>query len=542
MGSNEKGRSAESIAKDFFVYLGKNLPQQCASDEFYFLPRSEQALHHLHILDDLRPERIQDHIRYVKALITEASSLTTSGLEDEIDLVLLKHSMDNFIREFGEFRVWQNDPTLHIKIPLFAIDQTISQEGIPPDRLRENLLAIFSQIPPFLDQALKNLGTISGILLESAMNMAKDAISFFQSDMSAFINTEMTGDRELARHNRDISMALNRYRTGLTRLPLKQEFAIGSERMTRLLSEALLYPKTLGEVEDSAWNSYRKIEERLCSMADRINTGKGWKQIIDEKSRFSLTTRDMLELYRNEVNNLRHFFASNDILTLPHGEKVIVLETPSYLRSFRATASYRAPLTGSTNACGIFYIKPGEARSGAVVSHAPFLSAHETYPGHHPLDHMRIHHPNPIRRQIESPLFYEGWACYGETLVGELGYVRDPSQSLVQLQRQLWRSLRAILDIELQTGRTTLDLAADRIRKLGFSPESARQQAVHFALTPGYQLCYFTGLQEIKRLRERFASGTGLKIFHDTLLSIGEIPFYLVEKKFQEIMQSGQRL
>jgi uncharacterized protein (DUF885 family) len=321
----------------------------------------------------------------------------------------------------------------------------------------------------------------------------------------------------------------------LARLPVKEEFAIGEEHLTSILCESFTYTKTPGEVLKSATDAYKNTLDRLCSLAGKIEGGKGrWRQIIHESAPSSLTHGEVLELYRNEVQNLRRFFSSNEVITFPPGEKVIILGTPSYLRSLRATASYSPPLTGSANAHGIFYITPKEVESATAVSHCPFLSAHETYPGHHLLDHIRIHHPNPIRRQVESPLFYEGWACYGEQLIGELGYIQEPRQGLVQLKRELWRCLRAILDVELQTGRISLDQATGRIKELGFSPESSKQQAVRFALTPGYQLCYFTGLYEINRLRERFSSGLGLKAFHDALLSGGEIPFYLVEKIFQE--------
>jgi len=222
-----------------------------------------------------------------------------------------------------------------------------------------------------------------------------------------------------------------------------------------------------------------------------------------------------------------------DIITFPSEENISVLETPSYLQTLRATASYKAPLTGITKGHGIFYITPGKERLELISNHCPYLTAHETYPGHHILDHIRIHHPNPIRRQIESPLFYEGWACYAEQLLDELGYIRDPRQQLVGLKRQLWRCLRAVLDVELQTGKITLTEGAKKIEAIGFSSGTARRQIQRFALTPGYQLCYFMGTHEIFRLRRLFSSRLGQKAFHDTLLGRGEIPFKLVEKALE---------
>ena len=66
--------SLERVARDYFAYMGMNLPQQCASDEFYFLPRAEAAGQHPATIDDLTPERIDDHLGYVKILLVNQVS------------------------------------------------------------------------------------------------------------------------------------------------------------------------------------------------------------------------------------------------------------------------------------------------------------------------------------------------------------------------------------------------------------------------------------------------------------------------------------
>ena len=133
-------RLLDQIACDYFTYLGSNLPQQCASDEFYFLPRSEAALQYLTDIDDLTPEKIQDHVGYVERLLRGIPSPEESdGIEKEIDSSLLKQSMKSFIREFKEAEVWRGDPTLYVKIPLFATDQVLSQRDGSSDQTKADL-------------------------------------------------------------------------------------------------------------------------------------------------------------------------------------------------------------------------------------------------------------------------------------------------------------------------------------------------------------------------------------------------------------------
>jgi hypothetical protein len=81
--TGEKKRSLTIIASDYFTYIGRHLPQQCANDEFYYLPRSEVAIQHLSSLDDLTPEKIQGHIRYVQNLLREISPKERDDLEEE---------------------------------------------------------------------------------------------------------------------------------------------------------------------------------------------------------------------------------------------------------------------------------------------------------------------------------------------------------------------------------------------------------------------------------------------------------------------------
>ena len=530
---NDTKSSLDQIARDYFNYLGCHLPQQCANDEFYFLPRSGAAIQHLNTLDDLSPEKIQDHLGYVKGLLSEMRAAESGDLEKEIDRLLLRQSMESFIREFDDARVWRSDPTLYVKIPLLATDQVLSQRDGPLDQIKEDLSTLFGQIPSFLTLGIKNLLSPSEISLQVALEMAQDAFHFYNQEIWPLIVEKMGEDKELLIKNKKVLEAWEQFKTDLFHLSSRNSFAIGEDGLKKILAISLSYPKSPSEILEIAQCAYLKTQEKLRALARKIDSRKTWNLIIYEQLPTVSSPTEVMQLFQKEIKNLRRFFYSQDVIPFPSQEKLTVLQTPSYLQSVRATASYRAPLTGNTKGHGIFYITPGKGDLGLISAHCPYLSAHETYPGHHILDCLRIHHSNPIRRQIESPLFYEGWACYAEQLLDEVGYIKDPRQQLIGLKRQLWRILRSILDVNLHTGRITLKEAAKEIENLGFSPQRAQRQVRRFVLTPGYQSCYFMGSHEILRLRERFASTAGLRTFHDILLGGGQLPFDLLERRLQ---------
>jgi uncharacterized protein (DUF885 family) len=363
--------------------------------------------------------------------------------------------------------------------------------------------------------------------------MTHDAVTFFSEDIPEFIREHLKDDNTLIEKSRQAVRALRDYGNNLRLLPSDASFAVGSEALADIIDVNLGHTATPEEILRAAEEGFARTRETIQNMAQQIDGQSDWQTILQEKLPALTSHGDVLPLYRKQVDELRQYVIEHDVLSIPPDESIDVLETPSYLQSLRATGSYRAPLTGRSESHGVFFVTPDEEDLTIIAGQCPYLSAHETYPGHHILDHVRRHHPNPVRRQIESPLFYEGWACYVESLLDEWDYVTDPCRRLVQQKRQLWRSLRAILDIRLQSETMTLEEAVAELEALGYNRARAVRQIRRFALTPGYQLCYFTGMQEILRLRKRFSSATNHRHFHDILLHGGEIPFHLAEKRLQ---------
>ncbi len=523
------------IAVQFFSYLGSHLPIQCASDEFYFFPRCQAAVAHMGTLDDLHPGKVQELLSHVSDIRSALPREPFDDIEAEIDRVVLRQSIDRFLWEYGSVRTWASDPTLYIKIPLFAVDDILSLSGERSEILGETLDGVVSQIPQFLQQGLENLHRPSQLSVQVAVEMTEDARAFFEKDVPDFIATHLPGDPRLVEKVLSIANAWSSFRQGLHALETSENFRVGYEGFAQFLASGLAYHKTPDEVLVLATEGFQSTRAKLAKLAAKIDLQKSWLELLNEEASRSSSPVALLDLYSSEVQRLRDFFASSDAIALPLHERVAVSPTPRYLQALRATAAYRATLTGRPDGIGVFQITPRAETSALVRAHVSYLTAHETYPGHHLLDTIRIRHLNPIRRQIESPLYYEGWACYAETLLDDLGYVTDPRRQLMQLQRQLWRDLRAILDVKLQTGRISLRQAAQEIEDIGFSEDTARRQVRRFALTPAYQSCYFLGMHEILRLRDAYVPGISLKTFHQVLLEGGQIPFELVQARLKRV-------
>jgi uncharacterized protein (DUF885 family) len=211
----------------------------------------------------------------------------------------------------------------------------------------------------------------------------------------------------------------------------------------------------------------------------------------------------------------------------------------------RSSASFAAAFGERADEVSCFHVTPGElAGRGAeddrrldrrLRRECLFLTAHETYPGHHLLDCYRRALASPVRRQVENPLFYEGWAFFAECLLLEFGVADQPMLWLVHHKRCLWRALRCIIDTGLALGRLDDGRAAELIEQAGFGPGEAADQVRRFRLNPGYQLCYTLGQYELYRLWERYAPVLGKAGFCTAVLDGGEIPFHLAEARLQSL-------
>jgi len=305
-----------------------------------------------------------------------------------------------------------------------------------------------------------------------------------------------------------------------------------------------LSARSLDEIFDIAVQEWHDTLEHLQTLKSLIHPEKTWQGVYHSYTPENIDKLDVIALYRQEVENLRHFFMLRDFTKDDLSAPMAVIETPTYLRSVRGSASFAAALRSDEKEKSFFYITTQLCRANSKEASSlhrrlhqeyQFLTAHETFPGHHLLDTVRRRLKNPVRRQIESPLFYEGWASYAESILTEYGYADRPEAVLVDYKRRLWRSARCQIDVGLSTGKMDRETAGRLLIFAGFSQEEAKRQIDRFKLNPGYQVCYTLGRYEIMKLKETYLKRVGGEGFHAFLLEGGELPFHLIENRLSDL-------
>jgi len=165
------------------------------------------------------------------------------------------------------------------------------------------------------------------------------------------------------------------------------------------------------------------------------------------------------------------------------------------------------------------------------------LVLHETVPGHHQQIGVafELEGVPEFRRAVQVSAFVEGWALYAESLGREMGIYREPATRFGQLQSELFRAVRLVLD----TGIHEMGWSRDRARAYfaDHVPSQSLAEVDRYIAWPGQALSYKIGELEIRDLRRRAAAALGsdfdLRAFHDLVLGNGALPLSILEQQVE---------
>ena len=528
------------LAADYFQYMSSAYPIMTSSDEFYFFPRANETLQYINFLDNLDKDKIRQDIKQIERFKTNLNQFMKKGvdLETEIDRQMLKGSISAFLREFQLLKVWQSNPNLYLKIIIIGIDSIVNKFPLVHEPLKEALIKRIKKIPTILNQAIVNLNQISPLYQERALKLAQAEIKYFLTGLPLSLKKKGVSLKGFDYTVKKTVESLENFKDFLKRTSAAQNLRKDKEQLSDLLKNTFSYKRNLKEIFEIASCELRNTKIELKKVANGFQNTNNWQNIL---AKYRLKIKDkksLLNLYSMQIQQLKEFLLNRDLISIPEDQAIKIQQTPYYLEPIRASASYSCPLTKSQKESAFFYVSIANLKE-IVHQEYIFVVAHEIYPGHHLLDSIRRNIKNQIRKQIESPLFYEGWASYSERLIDQFGFIKNPIQKLVGLRRQAWRAIRAKLDVGLRINKIKLSDAERELRDIGYSHSRVKSMLKHYLLTNGYQLCYTIGKFEIESLRKKFADHIGLKKFHNYLLSAGEIPFYLVKKRMEKLCRKN---
>jgi len=258
------------------------------------------------------------------------------------------------------------------------------------------------------------------------------------------------------------------------------------------------------------------------------------------------------------------FHSAEEILT--HGRDIAKRIDPELPRLFKflprmtygvaaippdraATSSeyYEQPALDGSRA-GYFYMRTiNPEKESSCCMEATIL--HESVPGHHLQIALSYENPDVpnFRKLIEFTAYTEGWALYAETLGSALHMYETPYERYGQLQGELFRAARLVVDTGIHTQGWSREKAIDYMYGSGAdaSRDFIASEVDRYIAWPGQALAYKIGQLKILELRTLAEKELGPKFdirdFHDVVLRNGTIPLDILEEQVRDWISRARK-
>ena len=511
----DNNHTVQDIAARMFETLARCFPVCSASDEFHYFPQAQALKEDWSRWDDFSPEAVEELTEKLLAWEDDLARLARNRSDQDtlIDISMLCRVAQTISEQLTDVRFHETQPTFYLTIACIGLAEVF--DGDPAaweDRVRG--------LPAFLDKARMNLRHIPPLFRDLGLEMARDAMSWFASI------------RHIRSGLEPVLSALESFEDHLRQVSTCDNFLLAPELLERIVCNHMGCAIGIEDVREEIDQEIRETQQIMSEEARRLDPGCSWLEVYRSIPLPSLPKDGLVGLYREAVLGLGQHCLEQGLVTpdMFNSCPVRVEPVPFYLSAIRSAAAYSIP-PGHPPCGGTFFILdvdiPEKLRK-VLQPDWRMLTAHETYPGHHLLDASRWDLERALRRPIEFPLFYEGWACFAEELLLHTGYFQGPADCLLLARRRFWRAVRGKVDLDIQTGMDLFTTACF-LEEAGMSKNQAASVVRKYALKPGYQLCYTIGQRRFRDIYERFGKDSP-RDFTQKVLALGEIGFDNLEK------------
>jgi len=508
----------EILSTEIFSTIAESFPVVSASDEFYYFPQVRLVKPEWETWDRFSPDFITHFVSrlysWENKLVQLSPHISASNYAGQAEWLLLKNMVHTLQEYLNETRTWETQPTFYLTIACVGLAEALNSKN--PDAIHRRA----ETLPEFLDQAGRNLRNVPKLFLDLGLEMIQDTQAYFISLLP--LRPELSPALD----------ALLRFKQILASLRTRSKCLLPKSLLGRIVENHMNCGMDILQVNEILDLEITKMTETLHREARTLGCDT-WQAAYDSIPLPDYGQDGLVNFYRDEVLRLGRHCRDTGLAQdkLYKENPVRVMPVPRFLAAIRSASSYSIP-PGHPPSGGIFYIinaHDPEEMHNEYHKEYQILSAHETWPGHHLLDISRWSLKSPVLRAVEQPVFYEGWACFGEVMLFQEGYLSGPQDSLMLAKRRLWRAIRGKVDLGIQTGTMNLSTAIEYLTRTGMTMEQARASARKYSLNPGYQLCYTVGLQKFISLFQRYGKNN-LKKFSRVVLNHGEIGFNDLEQ------------
>ncbi len=495
-----------------------------------------------HKLGDLGPGAAKRHAELLGTMIGKLERVKPEGLDADqaIDRDYAIRFLKLRIFELSEIRRSEKVALAASELgnSLFLL---VAREHPSFEERRDAIAARLEAAPAFLESSKKAVTDPWKLWNEIVYETGARMPAFLEEILGHFGSGSRNGEgeRRLDRAVKEATDAVREFN-----LWVRDEVITGSSPRTSIgpdLYGRYLELQDFGVTPDEALaiaeRHLAEVSRRKAEIAKWIvGSSDATKAVKSMRADHPADFDGILSEYRSSASKAREFVKAKGLVTVPGGEELRIVSTPSYMRHIVPYAAQYEAGRFDDDRSGLFLVTPDPASPETLEEHSHAgitnTTVHEGYPGHHLHGVCANLNKSYLRILHQSPDFAEGWALYCEDMMISQGYNDNPLGRLAMLNDLGFRLARQIADVKLASGKMTLKEAAELlIRETGTSAPSAISEAKAMTLSPTYYSSYFVGKLGVLQMKEDAERALGgmfdLRFFHDSLIYSGcmSMPF-----------------
>ena len=262
-------------------------------------------------------------------------------------------------------------------------------------------------------------------------------------------------------------------------------------------------------------------------------------------ARFKHATKDALLRSYDDLRQRVELELPKYFSTLPKS-RLEVRPVPAEQEGSAGGAYYMVG-TADGSRPGVFYVNTSQLPT-RTTPRTTALYLHEGLPGHHLQASLAQEDAAlpPTLRFAWNAGFGEGWALYCEWLGHEMGLYDDPYQHYGQLDMEIFRAVRLVVDTGLHAKGWSRERAVQyMLDNTSLEREFLEGEVDRYIVWPGQATAYKIGEIKIRELRRKAERALGrrfdLRAFHDQVLDTGAVPLAVLDAKITHWIRSLRR-
>jgi uncharacterized protein (DUF885 family) len=554
----------------FLPACKKNINQQfpAMEDEFVgttlsFSPANATAQgYHSHLgadldntLDDVSGGSIQKQRNYYAGFHQKLQDIDRASLpaEEQADFDMIQDQIALAQLDIDLMQTWRHSPTYYVELLGNALFAPYVLEYAEKEKRAQHIQSRVEKIPRFLDQAKRNLFAAPAVWIQVAREENQGNIELVDKTLRAFMPPSMKDSYahaaegallELREFDRFLTETLPK-RKGDKETP---DWRLGEDTYKLKFRFALETDLTPAQVLQSAESDLKRVRREMFEIAKQLGaTGDenhAIREALEKIAQHHSTPDTYLGDAKADLAEARAFVQQKNLLTLPAGGNLQVIETPELMRGIYAVGGFN-PAPALEPKLGAFYWItpiPGSWEQKRIDSklreynffNLKLLTIHEAMPGHYVQGEFANAVQPKSRRVLRSVFgntpYVEGWAQYATQVMLDEGFLdHSPELRLTLLKQELRVLANAIIDIQLQGRHMSERQALDLMEKQTFQEHEEAVAKIQRAQLSSAQLpAYLVGWQDWIRVRDQYKTSKGASYqmhdFHDAALKEGAVP------------------